>query len=1137
MTDEYDSTARAILDSGSEEGDSPISRQGQDSVAQRCPAAAYRYLYGEALTTAAANRQFDVMKFLFESNSSFGIEDLTKTLESVCGWGSEEALEIVLKHDVNRLLGIPQYSSGLKEAALKSNGRIVQYWLEEHPENRNLVVDPTTVIDAAGNGLLDILCRLIKKIRLMDSSEAILNQSLQVASTMGHKEVVKYLIKEGAHVNAVVEEALRTIGEDRYNGIRSTRKVSALQAALIGFERFAPEIQFRYAPSLKSAWQGANASSQQQCIEILLANGADPNRVDGYERYPLNIAARYGTVETVEKLISSGAHAEKSTKDHGTALQAAAGRELGTLPIIRALLNACRPKSSVDFSKAAALDKVLSFFATFDGLEYSTAVKDVLSTGPGAAVKFLLPSLPEQKTDNYRYGLLAQMACMAGDQGCVELLLQHGMDVNGTFSYQDWLRLTSQHGVESNGALSNQDCDESYRVFGSSDHYGTLLQAASRVGNVKIVECLIKAGADVNIVQGAHGTALRAAVAGGHKEVVLSLIARGADVNLRNEDGDDSVLHLVLKSRNSEIFKALLDAGADFKNSHRRHILITVCKIGDATLVEHLLCSGADINVYDKASPLNKACAGGHLSVVRLLLDHGADIENANESSVTPLIAAVRGNNLSVVRLLLETGANVNHATRVTPSWNEIISENVTPLSEAAGNGRLEIVEELLSVGAIIGRSSIESNALMEACASRHRIIVELLLETLPGTRYEAEVYSEAFSAAMNCGSDEIACLLLEHGMPPSFEMLRQACAAGALETVRMLVDTGIDIVEDDGNDAPLLHVAAMHSNPEVVQFLIDRGANVMLCSAKYGSPLIAALEGTMAPFLRSWPHSKSCRSLAKQLPLPDLLYGSKGEGRTTLGYKEVSQCEQIVRSLFDASAKMDTTIRSFGNALHLASYMGSEVIVRQLLANMENVNIFGGHFDSPLIAGLRRSHIRIVDLLLNRDVDVNRHSPGYGSALHEACAHGSQKLVQTLLDHGADASAYDDNHGSVLAVAASQGSRSRRYGDTKKKRRIVELLLRHEPKIQIRESDLLAAASWMAAPYHCEHYTSTFLEVLVEYGKTVKLTPQFKKFLDEKLQELDEEQKYKRPEDQMSETIRKLFYRLEATHVVYAAL
>ena len=663
-----------------------------------------------------------------------------------------------------------------------------------------------------------------------------------------------------------------------------------------------------------------------------------------------------------------------------------------------------------------------------------------------------------------------------------------------------------------------------HRMDVSSDHYGTVLQAASRVGNVEIVECLFRAGADVNILQGIHGTALRAAVIGGHEELVRRLIAHGADVNLCHEDGRaSSVLHLALKSNNPEMFKALLVAGADIKNSHQQHILITVCKIGDATLVEHLLGSGVDINVsestssyrsstsIDEVSPLNAACAEGHLSVVRLLLDYGADIEESNESSATPLMSAVRGNHLPVVRLLLTAGANVYHAT------------HAKPLSEAAKESRLEIVKEPLSI-------AIENNALAEARGSRHGMILELLLEALSGALHEAQVLSETFSAAMNDGDDEMARLLLEHGLPPSFEMLRQACAAGALETVRMLVDNGIDIDEDDGNDALLLHVAATHSNPDIVQFLIDRGANVMLRSAKYGSPLIAALEGTMASVLRSRSQSESCQSLADQLPLPRSTSRSMWESRGELRYRKVLQCEQIVRSLFDAGAEMDTTIRSFGNALHLASYMGSEVIVRQLLERMENVNIFGGYFESPLIAGLKGNHARIVELLLNRDIDVNRASPEHGSALHVACVQGSKKFIQTLLEHGADINAYDDKLGSVLAVAASPGLHPWKSGKVGEKRTILELLLRHESKVQIRDSDLLAAASWMSEPYYDNGpYTSSFLNLLFEFGKTMEFTSKFKETLDEKLHGLDERRISHWPGDQMSEEdFRKLFYRLE---------
>ena len=83
----------------------------------------------------------------------------------------------------------------------------------------------------------------------------------------------------------------------------------------------------------------------------------------------------------------------------------------------------------------------------------------------------------------------------------------------------------------------------------------------------EVVEELIDAGADVNLVGGKYGTALRAAVlpivshSGSRIDIVQMLIQAGADVNLKGGK-DTSPLEVALAAGYTDIVQILLDAGA-----------------------------------------------------------------------------------------------------------------------------------------------------------------------------------------------------------------------------------------------------------------------------------------------------------------------------------------------------------------------------------------------------------------------------------------------------------------------------------------------------------------------------------------------------------------------------------------------
>jgi hypothetical protein len=134
---------------------------------------------------------------------------------------------------------------------------------------------------------------------------------------------------------------------------------------------------------------------------------------------------------------------------------------------------------------------------------------------------------------------------------------------------------------------------------------------ASRKGDIKEVERLIDAGADLNERGTAGVTPLYWAVQENEFEIARLLIYKGADVNL-GLTNDWKPLHLAIKNQNAEMVKLLLDNGADMNA----------------------------LNASDK-SPEQLAQEGGSTAIISLLKEAEykkyAHIDSKNEK-ITPVV-------------------------------------------------------------------------------------------------------------------------------------------------------------------------------------------------------------------------------------------------------------------------------------------------------------------------------------------------------------------------------------------------------------------------------------------------------------------------------------------------------------------
>ena len=192
-----------------------------------------------------------------------------------------------------------------------------------------------------------------------------------------------------------------------------------------------------------------------------------------------------------------------------------------------------------------------------------------------------------------------------------------------------------------------------------------------------------------------------------------------------------------------DIVRFLLDHGAtaNAEDTFGRTPLHLVAK-GEYNLEQDrvriaqlLLDRGADVNAKTEygATPLHLASYLGRIDIARVLLDRGAAANSKGRKGRTPLHCVARGRHLystgdgiHVTQLLLERGADVNAADE----------DKRTPLHLASYHGMVEIAQVLLDGGASVNSIGVQGQTPLHVVAngySRHDesnvLVAQLLLE------------------------------------------------------------------------------------------------------------------------------------------------------------------------------------------------------------------------------------------------------------------------------------------------------------------------------------------------------------------------------------------------------------------------
>jgi len=268
---------------------------------------------------------------------------------------------------------------------------------------------------------------------------------------------------------------------------------------------------------------------------------------------------------------------------------------------------------------------------------------------------------------------------------------------------------------------------------------------------VRILDALIKHGADINRECGVYRTDFTSPIAPG-------------------KPGSWTPLLIAVDTNNVTQIKHLVKRGANLNlESNGKTGLNIAARLGQTDTVKFLIDNGADVNFggWLKYSPLMAAAATGNRSMIELLLSAGADVTTTDQSGGTLLhrvFVCMDGKKISeIIELLLALGLAVDSRD----------SYGQTPLHRAASEYRPGTIELLLSRGADVNaRTKTGLTPLHRAVGSYMTTNVRVLLDSgadsnaadLQGITPLHKALSRCATGKLSEYQKDIAEMLLQHG-------------------------------------------------------------------------------------------------------------------------------------------------------------------------------------------------------------------------------------------------------------------------------------------------------------------------------------------------------------------------------------
>ena len=299
-------------------------------------------------------------------------------------------------------------------------------------------------------------------------------------------------------------------------------------------------------------------------------------------------------------------------------------------------------------------------------------------------------------------------------------------------------------------------------------------------------------------------------------DILKFLIELGADVQQKSSKGLTALHGAAAYNSNPEIISTLVDANVPIDSVSNNGLTAlhgAVAYNSNPEIIKELFKSGVSIehNTPSDLTPLHIAAANSiNPEIIQILVDNGVKINNKDKNGDTPLHTAASANEKpEIIKILLELEAEVN-ATN---------SEGLSPLHLAAmKNSNPEVIQTLLSYGAMTGLTDKNGN-----------LPYDLAKESNPNI-----AGNRIFKKLQTLHSDNWG----------SKGFFREA----GVEDVERCINQGVNVVDSNKGFTPLHWAARCTKHKEVIEILLQHGAEINATEKTGLTPLHWAVQNPYIP-------------------------------------------------------------------------------------------------------------------------------------------------------------------------------------------------------------------------------------------------------------------------------------------------